>query len=135
MKIKMLRSKMGSNDGVTVKNYLEGEMYEVSEELGNSFIADNVAQVATDEGAPTAQPDFVEGEVYHDADGNLFVGAAVPGSDKIGLLPIEQVPDEERAELITTGKLKEDGSAVDSKAIEAAPKNKAVKPPKNKAAK
>jgi hypothetical protein len=46
VKVKMLRNKMGSNDGVTTQMYLEGEEYEVSETLAKSFIDENLAEVA-----------------------------------------------------------------------------------------
>lgn len=132
MKLLMLRSKLGSNDGATTKMYEKGKTYEVSEYLGEIFLRDGDAEVA-DESAKVAQATLVEGDLYHDADDNLFVAVAQAGGE-LGLLPIEQLGDEERADLIKEGKLKEDGTAVASKAIEAAPKNKAVtKAPKNKA--
>ena len=133
VKITMQRSKMGSNDGATVKMYEKDETYEVSESLGEAFIRDQDAVEAAETANVTA-PEFVEGVLYHDADGNLFVGVTTPEMPDVHLLPIEQLADEERLDLIKEGKLKEDGTAVDSKAIDAAPKNKAIaKAPKNKA--
>lgn len=134
MKIIMLRSKMGSNDGATTKMYDAGEEYEVSEALGLSFIEDKVAKEVDGTATTATKPEYIEGQVYHDEKGDLFVGIVTPGSAEVGLLPIEQLGDDERAELIKEGKLKDDGTAVDSKAIEAAPKNKAIgRAPKNKA--
>lgn len=49
MKIKMLRSKMGSNDGITTKMYEEGQEYEVSESLAESFLGENLAEVVEGE--------------------------------------------------------------------------------------
>ena len=129
----MLRSKMGSNDGATVKMYDEGETYDVSESLAEVFLRDKDAEKASD-AAEAKETVLVEGDLYHDADDNLFVAVAQAAGGEVGLLPIEQLGDEERAELIKEGKLKDDGTALESKAIEAAPKNKAVaKAPKNKA--
>lgn len=45
MKIKMLRNKLGSNDGITTRMYIEGEEYEVSEALAESFIGEGLAEV------------------------------------------------------------------------------------------
>lgn len=50
MKIKMLRNSLGSNDGFTVHHYDKGEEYDVSDDLGNSFIKEGVAEQA--EAAP-----------------------------------------------------------------------------------
>lgn len=129
----MLRNKMGSNDGVTTKMYDEGETYEVSEDLGALFLRDKDAKEASDDAAVTA-PAYVDGAVYADEDGKLFVGGHVDGHDGVSLLPIDQLTDDERAALVTEGKLNADGTAIDAKAIESAPKNKAItKAPKNKA--
>lgn len=38
LRIKMLRSHAGSPDGVTVQNYLEGESYDVPQELAKIFV-------------------------------------------------------------------------------------------------
>ena len=56
MKIKMLRSRMGSNDGATTKLYQEGESYDVSDALAESFIADKVAEMDDSEKAE-AEPE------------------------------------------------------------------------------
>ncbi|MBZ9975485.1 hypothetical protein [Mesorhizobium sp. BR-1-1-10] len=55
MKIKMLRNSLGSNDGHTTKHYDAGEICEVSEGLGKSFIDDKAAELA-DEKAVAAAP-------------------------------------------------------------------------------
>jgi hypothetical protein len=44
MKIKMLRSKMGSNDGHSTHYYQEGEEYDVSDALAESFIGERLAE-------------------------------------------------------------------------------------------
>jgi len=44
--VKMLTSKLGSNDGLTTKHYEKGEVYEVSETLAASFIAEKAAEAA-----------------------------------------------------------------------------------------
>jgi hypothetical protein len=133
MKVQMLRNKMGSNDGVTTKMYNEGETYEVSEDLGTLFLRDKDAEIVSDDAVETA-PAYVEGGVYFDEDGKLFIGGHVDGKEGIALLPIDQITEAERAALVTEGKLNADGTAVEAKAIEAAPKNKAIsKAPKNKA--
>lgn len=54
MKIKMLRNSIGSNDGHTVKHYETGEEYEVSDSLGNAFIADRVAEALPESKAEAA---------------------------------------------------------------------------------
>jgi hypothetical protein len=124
---------MGSNDGTTVKMYQDGETYEVSEDLGTLFLRDGDAELASDDAVPTA-PAYVEGGVYFDEAGKLFIGGHIDGQDGVALLPIEQMTETERAALVTEGKLNADGTAIDGKAIEAAPKNKAItKAPKNKA--
>jgi len=43
MKIKMLETRMGSPDGVSVLAYTEGEQYEVPDSLGRVFIAEGWA--------------------------------------------------------------------------------------------
>ena len=43
MKIEMLRSENGSNDGLTTRRYEHGRTYNVSDELGSAFIADGAA--------------------------------------------------------------------------------------------
>lgn len=48
MKIKMLSTKMGANDGVDVQAYLEGQEYEVSEDLANCFLSDKSAEVVVE---------------------------------------------------------------------------------------
>ncbi len=50
MKVKMLKTCQGSNDGKFVQDYKENEVYDLSESLANSFIASNVA-VACEEKA------------------------------------------------------------------------------------
>ncbi|CUW85697.1 hypothetical protein AGR2A_Cc100231 [Agrobacterium genomosp. 2 str. CFBP 5494] len=132
MKVKMLTGKLGSNDGVTTKFYEKDETYEVSEALGNAFIEEKVAEKAGDD-ATTVEP-IVAGQLYTDKDGAVFIGEIPTGKTEAELLPIEKVSDEKRAELIKEGKLKEDGTAVDAKAVPVAPQNKAILgAPKNKA--
>ncbi len=129
MKVQMVRNKLGSNDGVTTQMYIEGDAYEVSEALGAVFLRDGDA---TAEGVAAEPEAFVVGDIYADEDGMLFVAGEVAGT--VGLLPIEQLSDGERADLVTEGKLNADGTAIAAKAITAAPKNKAItKAPKNKA--
>jgi hypothetical protein len=55
MKVKMLASKMGSNDGITTKLYEKDETYEVSEDLGNSFLSEKLAEVVNDDVTEPAQ--------------------------------------------------------------------------------
>ena len=54
MKIKMLRSKMGSNDGYSTHYYQEGEEYDVSDALAESFFAEKLAEAMPDSKADTA---------------------------------------------------------------------------------
>jgi len=50
MKIKMLSSENGSEDGFTVKTFKKGETYDVSEDLGIVFVETaKVAEVVEDE--------------------------------------------------------------------------------------
>lgn len=44
MRIKMLRNKMGSPDGFTVKHYAMGQEYDVPESLAATFFADKDAE-------------------------------------------------------------------------------------------
>lgn len=132
-KVLMLRDKMGSNDGATTKLYQKDETYDVSVELAEIFIRDKDAEAASEDATVTA-PEYVEGAVYTDESGALFVGGVPDGQTEVTLLPIEQLTDDERAELVKEGKLNADGTAIDAKAIDAAPKNKAIaRAPKNKA--
>lgn len=134
MKIKMLRSKMGSEDGYNTRYYEEGEEYDVSDALAKSFIGENLAEPATGKPAEKQPEPFVEGQLYTDETGVVFIGAIPDGQAEVALLPIDQLTDDERAELVTEGKLTADGKPLNAKAIESAPKNKAVaRAPKNKA--
>lgn len=45
MQIKMKETAKGSNDGIEVKSYLKGETYTVGEDLGNSFLKSNLAEI------------------------------------------------------------------------------------------
>ena len=55
MKIKMLRSKLGSNDGISTKLYQVDEEHDVSDALGEVFIKEGVAELgASGEKADTA---------------------------------------------------------------------------------
>lgn len=42
MKIQMIRSRLGSNDGATTQMYIEGEQYDVSGALAEVFKAEGV---------------------------------------------------------------------------------------------
>ena len=138
MKIVMLRSKMGSNDGVTTKLYEEGQEYDVSETLAESFIGENLAEPVKEKKSKPADtpPEYIEGEVYQLDDGAVYLGVVADGSDDVVLLPVDQLTDEERAELGAEGKLTDDGKLPEQqKAEPKAPKNKAEpKAPKNKGA-
>ena len=138
MKIVMLRSKMGSNDGVTTKLYEEGQEYDVSETLAESFIGENLAEPVKEKKSKPADtpPEYIEGEVYQLDDGAVYLGVVADGSDDVVLLPVDQLTDEERAELVAEGKLTDDGKLPEQqKAEPKAPKNKAEpKAPKNKGA-
>ena len=138
MKIVMLRSKMGSNDGVTTKLYEEGQEYDVSETLAESFIGENLAEPVKEKKSKPADtpPEYIEGEVYQLDDGAVYLGVVADVSDDVVLLPVDQLTDEERAELVAEGKLTDDGKLPEQqKAEPKAPKNKAEpKAPKNKGA-
>jgi hypothetical protein len=54
MKIKMLRSKMGSNDGHSTHYYEEGQEYDVSEALGQSFLDEKLAEIVAEAKAEAA---------------------------------------------------------------------------------
>lgn len=57
VKIEMLRNKLGSNDGVTVRHYEKGQTYEVSAELAKVFSAEKDAVLITDELPPSMADD------------------------------------------------------------------------------
>ena len=44
MRVKMLKDAPGSPDGITVNEYLKGDVYEVTNSLGAAFIAQGAAQ-------------------------------------------------------------------------------------------
>jgi len=44
MKIKMLETRLGSPDGVSVLSYAEAEQYEVPDDLGQAFLAEGWAK-------------------------------------------------------------------------------------------
>jgi len=46
MLIKMLKNSLGAEDGYTVKEYLEGNEYNISDNLAKSFIAKGKAKLA-----------------------------------------------------------------------------------------
>jgi hypothetical protein len=132
MIIKMLRDKMGSNDGFTTKLYKEGEVHEVSEALAEAFFAEKLAEPLAEKAAENQPEPYVEGQIYVE-DGVVFIGAIPADQTDVALLPIDQLTDEERAELVKDGKITEDGQPVKLKAQTGAPKNKAItKAPKNK---
>ena len=49
MKIKMLKSQSGSNDGIEVRLYEEGQQYDVGEDLGNVFLKMKVCEIIKEE--------------------------------------------------------------------------------------
>ena len=51
MKIKMLENALGSQTGTFVEQFLKGEIYEVSEELGLCFFDMAVAELAEEKAA------------------------------------------------------------------------------------
>lgn len=63
MRVKMLTDAPGSPDGVTVNQYAEGEIYEVSDDLGEVFVNEDLAE-ETDEdvAASTEEPPADESE-------------------------------------------------------------------------
>lgn len=134
MKIKMLRSKMGSNDGHSTHYYEEGEVYDVSDALAESFIGEKLAEAVAEKPVEMHPEPFVEGQLYTDDSGAVFIGGIPDGQTEVALLPIDQLTDDERTELVHEGKLDAEGKPVDAKALETAPKNKAItRAPKNKA--
>ncbi|WP_342150238.1 hypothetical protein [Methylorubrum sp. SB2] len=148
VRIKMLRNDRGSEDGVSVKHYEREREYDVPTDFGQRFIdagsAELVADLASNDNKPEtpsqpsgkqpgtdgdATPVYVPGNVY-DIDGHVCV--AVEGSDSaddsnptVGLLPVEQLTDEERKALVAEGKLTEDGKVPEAKAQPGAPENRA----------
>lgn len=60
MLIKMLKDAHGASDGYTVKRYLKGEEYDVSEALANCFIADGEAEPVEGEKAEKAPKNKAE---------------------------------------------------------------------------
>ena len=44
MKIQMLKTKLGSSNGINVTEYEEGEIYDISEPLAEIFLSDNSAK-------------------------------------------------------------------------------------------
>jgi hypothetical protein len=53
MKIIMLRTAPGSEDGIRVQSYAEGQTYEVGEALGRAFCDSGAARLVEDD-KPTA---------------------------------------------------------------------------------
>lgn len=56
MKVKLLVDAPGSPDGVTVNEYSEGEVYEVTDSLGTVFIEQGLAEATEDDVTPDAEP-------------------------------------------------------------------------------
>lgn len=58
VKVKMLVDAPGSPDGVTVNDYDEGEVYEVTESLATAFLSNDpaLAEVVKDAPAPPPAP-------------------------------------------------------------------------------
>ena len=44
MKVKMLQTKRGTEDGFTVQQYLEGSTYDLTDQLAKNFLATGVAE-------------------------------------------------------------------------------------------
>jgi hypothetical protein len=68
MRIRMLKRDKGADDGYTVRDYSEGEEYDVSQTLGDAFISCGSAELA---GAPVPKveaPDPVEVEAAAEAE-------------------------------------------------------------------
>lgn len=55
MRIEMMETKDGANDGFTIKTYQAGHVYEVSEDLGKSFVSGKYAK-ETDKAVTGEQP-------------------------------------------------------------------------------
>lgn len=53
MKIVMLRTAPGSEDGIRVQSYAEGQTYEVGEALGRAFCESGAARPAEEEKSGT----------------------------------------------------------------------------------
>lgn len=53
--VKMLKSKMGSNNGYDAQMYQEGEVYEVTDTLAAAFVAEKVAEVTEEKAAAPAK--------------------------------------------------------------------------------
>lgn len=49
VQVRMLRNKLGSNDGYTTKHYDKDETYEVSEALADMFVGEKVAELVVGE--------------------------------------------------------------------------------------
>lgn len=65
MRVKMLQDAPGSPDGVTVNEYTEGEVYDVTESLGVAFLAAGLAVEDEQESAdaePVEEPEGADVE-------------------------------------------------------------------------
>lgn len=49
MRIKMSKNFKGSEDGIRVRDFREGDVYEVSDTLGQNFVSQEVAEESSDE--------------------------------------------------------------------------------------
>lgn len=56
MKVKMLVDAPGSPDGVTVNEYAEGDVYDVSDDLATAFLAEGFAEQVPAKGKQGAGP-------------------------------------------------------------------------------
>ena len=56
VKIKMIRSEKGSPDGIAVKLYREGEVYDVPVDLAECFLSIRAAKALTRAEAATSKP-------------------------------------------------------------------------------
>lgn len=54
MRVKMIHSKLGSPDGFSTKLYDRGAVYEVPQELGETFVREGVAKETDEAEAPAA---------------------------------------------------------------------------------
>jgi len=61
MKVTMLTDAPGSPDGVTVFDYANGETYEVTDALGEVFIAHGLAEETDEDTTATVEPEVVPG--------------------------------------------------------------------------
>lgn len=56
MRVKMLKDAPGSPDGIHVNEYAKGNVYEVTDSLGDAFIGAKLAKLDKPEPAPAPKP-------------------------------------------------------------------------------